>query len=105
MKLLRYGPIGQEKPGVLDAQGRVRDLSGVVTDIAGATLLPASLTQLRQLKLEDLPLVSGLPQRDLRLGACQGECAESRGSVCGVRVAWGVCGGLGGRNVVARVRR
>lgn len=76
MKLLRYGPIGQEKPGVLDAQGRVRDLSGVVTDIAGATLLPASLTQLRQLKLEDLPLVSGLPQRDLRLGACVGQVGK-----------------------------
>lgn len=76
VKLLRYGPIGQEKPGVLDAQGRVRDLSGVVTDIAGVTLLPASLTQLRQLKLEDLPLVPGLPQQDLRLGACVGQVGK-----------------------------
>lgn len=76
MKLLRYGPIGQEKPGVLDAQGRVRDLSGVVTDIAGATLLPASLAQLRQLTLEDLPLVTGLPQQDLRLGACVGQVGK-----------------------------
>jgi len=47
MKLLRYGPIGQEKPGALDAQGRVRDLSAVVSDIAGAALLPDSLNRLR----------------------------------------------------------
>jgi 2,4-diketo-3-deoxy-L-fuconate hydrolase len=76
MKLLRYGPLGQEKPGVLDAQGRVRDLSGVVTDISGATLLPANLARLRQLKLEDLPLVTGLPQQDLRLGACVGQVGK-----------------------------
>ncbi|MCB1435447.1 MAG: ureidoglycolate lyase, partial [Alphaproteobacteria bacterium] len=38
MKLLRYGPAGAEKPGLLDADGRIRDLGGVVDDIAGATL-------------------------------------------------------------------
>lgn len=70
MKLLRYGPPGQEKPGVLDAQGRVRDLSGVIADVAGAALLPESLARLRSLDLNSLPLVPGTPQQDLRLGAC-----------------------------------
>ena len=73
MKLLRFGPPGQEKPGVLDGQGRVRDLSAHVPDIAGATLLPASLDKLRALNLEALPLVPGVPQKDLRLGACVGK--------------------------------
>lgn len=76
MKLLRYGPPGQEKPGVLDAQGRVRDLSALVPDIAGAVLLPASLARLRGLDLEALPLVPGLPQQDLRLGACVGQVGK-----------------------------
>ena len=76
MKLLRYGPLGQEKPGVLDAQGRVRDLSAVVPDIAGAVLLPASLDKLRALRLEDLPLVAGVPQQGLRLGACVGQVGK-----------------------------
>jgi len=70
MKLLRYGPRGQEKPGMLDAQGQVRDLSAVLDDIGGAALLPASLARLRQLVSADLPLVAGVPQHDLRLGAC-----------------------------------
>ncbi len=70
MKLLRYGPRGQEKPGVLDAQGRVRDLSALVSDIGGATLLPDSLARLAALNVAELPLVAGVPQQDLRLGAC-----------------------------------
>ena len=70
MKLLRYGPVGQEKPGVLDAQGRVRDLSAVVPDLAGDALLPASLARLKALDIDGLPLVPGVPQQDLRLGAC-----------------------------------
>jgi 2,4-diketo-3-deoxy-L-fuconate hydrolase len=70
MKLLRYGPCGHEKPGVLDAQGRVRDLSSVVSDIAGPALLPAELDRLKALDLTTLPLVSGDPQKDLRLGPC-----------------------------------
>jgi len=49
MKLLRYGPKGQEKPGLLDAQGQVRDLSAVIDDIGGAALLPESLAHLRTL--------------------------------------------------------
>jgi 2,4-diketo-3-deoxy-L-fuconate hydrolase len=76
MKLLRFGPPGQEKPGVLDAQGRVRDLSAHVPDIAGATLLPASLDRLRALKLDNLPQVAGVPQQDLRLGACVGQVGK-----------------------------
>jgi len=70
MKLLRYGPVGQEKPGVLDAQGRVRDLSELVADIGGAVLLPDSLKRLRAVDLASLPLVPGVPQQDLRLGPC-----------------------------------
>ena len=66
MKLLRYGPAGQEKPGMLDSDGHIRDLSGVVRDIDGAALAPASLDRLRRLDPTTLPLVSGSP----RLGPC-----------------------------------
>jgi hypothetical protein len=59
MKLLRYGPVGQERPGMLDAGGRVRDLSGVVPDVAGEALAPASLDRLRALDPASLPLVDG----------------------------------------------
>ncbi|GAA4216752.1 2,4-diketo-3-deoxy-L-fuconate hydrolase [Sagittula marina] len=72
MKLLRYGALGAEKPGLLDAAGRVRDLSGVVSDIAGDTLRPSGLNALHALDPETLPLVEGRPQADLRLGACVG---------------------------------
>ena len=76
MKLLRYGPAGQEKPGLLDAQGRVRDLSGVVPDVAGNALLPAQLAALRALDPISLPLVPGMPQQDLRLGPCVGQVGK-----------------------------
>ena len=76
MKLLRYGLPGQEKPGVLDGAGRVRDLSGVIGDVAGAALLPESLARLRSLNLETLPLVAGTPQKDLRLGPCVGSIGK-----------------------------
>jgi len=66
MKLLRYGPAGQEKPGLLDRDGRIRDLSGAVRDIDGEALSPASLDRLRRLDPASLPLVSGTP----RLGPC-----------------------------------
>ena len=72
MKFLRYGPSGQEKPGVLDKDGNVRDLSGVVTDIAGADLSPESIAKLKALDITTLPVVSGTPQKDLRLGPCVG---------------------------------
>jgi 2,4-diketo-3-deoxy-L-fuconate hydrolase len=72
MKLLRYGPKGAEKPGLLDANGQVRDLSGHVPDIGGAALSPESLKRLAALDPSTLPLVPGTPQKDLRLGACVG---------------------------------
>ena len=76
MKLLRFGMRGQEKPGVLDQQGQVRDLSAVVGDIGGAALLPNSLAQLRGLDLTTLPRVDGLAQKDLRLGPCVGQVGK-----------------------------
>lgn len=66
MKLLRYGQAGREKPGLLDASGTIRDLSGVIPDVAGEALLPESLARLRAVKPERLPSVPG----SVRLGAC-----------------------------------
>lgn len=66
MKLLRYGPKGQEQPGMLDAQGRIRSLAGVVRDISGEALAPANLERLKGLDPDSLPLVEGSP----RLGPC-----------------------------------
>lgn len=68
MKLLRYGPAGAEKPGMLDADGVLRDLSGQVADIAGAVLSDAGLDRLRALDPASLPVVDGSP----RLGPCVG---------------------------------
>jgi 2-keto-4-pentenoate hydratase/2-oxohepta-3-ene-1,7-dioic acid hydratase in catechol pathway len=62
MKLLRYGPQGQEKPGLLDADGRIRDLSGHVSDIGGATLGAAGLKALAAIDPVSLPLVEGSPR-------------------------------------------
>ncbi|MGJ8627987.1 MAG: fumarylacetoacetate hydrolase family protein [Sulfitobacter sp.] len=76
MKLLRYGPVGQEKPGCLDAEGHVRDLSGHIDDIAGATLLPETLAKLKALDVASLPFVKGTPQEDLRLGPCVGQTGK-----------------------------
>ena len=76
MKLLRYGPAGQEKPGLLDDQGRVRDLSDIIPDVAGAALLPETLAKIAALDVQDLPLVEGVPQQDLRLGACVGNVGK-----------------------------
>ncbi len=66
MKLLRYGDNGQEKPGLLDGEGNIRDLSGEVSDIDGSVLNPESLSRLAALDSESLPLVPGSP----RLGSC-----------------------------------
>lgn len=66
MKLLRYGEPGAEKPGLLDADGVIRDLSAHVADIGGAALDPAALAALAKLDPKSLPAVSGKP----RLGAC-----------------------------------
>jgi 2,4-diketo-3-deoxy-L-fuconate hydrolase len=62
MKLLRYGPKGSEKPGLLDADGKIRDLSGHVADITGAELSPASLKKLAAIDPATLPLVEGSPR-------------------------------------------
>jgi 2,4-diketo-3-deoxy-L-fuconate hydrolase len=72
MKLLRYGPLGAEKPGLLDQNGQVRDLSAHVPDIGGTALSPEALQRLAALDPASLPLVLGTPQKDLRLGACVG---------------------------------
>ncbi|WHZ36463.1 fumarylacetoacetate hydrolase family protein [Sagittula sp. MA-2] len=72
MKLLRYGPPGAEKPGLLDSDGHVRDLSGVVADISGDVLRPEGLAALRNLDPSSLRRVEGTPQDDLRLGPCVG---------------------------------
>jgi len=62
VKLLRYGPAGAERPGLLDADGMIRDLSNHVTDIDGATLAPARLAELAALDTSTLTLVSGDPR-------------------------------------------
>ncbi|SAK71340.1 FAA-hydrolase [Caballeronia calidae] len=72
MKLLRYGPKGQEKPGLLDAEGQIRDLSKVVDDIAGATLTEAGLAKLRAVDVAALPVVDGNP----RIGPCVGRIGK-----------------------------
>ena len=72
MKLLRFGPVGQEKPGLVDRHGRLRDLSGVVADIAGEVLLDDSLAALRAVDPDTLPLVEGEP----RIGACVGRIGK-----------------------------
>jgi len=76
LKLLRYGSPGAERPGLLDAEGRVRDLSAHVADIAGATLLPETLARLRRIDPQSLPLVPGLAQDELRLGPCVGQVGK-----------------------------
>jgi 2,4-diketo-3-deoxy-L-fuconate hydrolase len=72
MKLVRYGKAGEEQPGVVDQQGKVRDLSGVVDDIAGKALLPESIARLRAIDPSTLPLVPGTP----RLGPCVGRVGK-----------------------------
>jgi 2-keto-4-pentenoate hydratase/2-oxohepta-3-ene-1,7-dioic acid hydratase in catechol pathway len=72
MKLLRYGPVGAEKPGILDSRGHLRDLSAHVDDIAGGVLTPEGLEHLRSLNPESLPVVTGSP----RIGACVGRIGK-----------------------------
>jgi 2-keto-4-pentenoate hydratase/2-oxohepta-3-ene-1,7-dioic acid hydratase in catechol pathway len=69
MKLVRYGAAGREKPGILGGDGRIRDLAGVVPDIAGEALSPESLARLARINTDTLPQVQGNP----RLGACVGK--------------------------------
>ena len=72
MKLLRYGPVGAEKPGILDSRGHLRDLSAHVDDIAGVVLTPEGLDHLRSINPESLPVVTGSP----RIGACVGRIGK-----------------------------
>ncbi len=72
MKLLRYGEKGQERPALLDNNGALRDLSAVVTDIAGDTLSPQSIARLQEIDPSTLPLVQGSP----RIGACVGQVGK-----------------------------
>ena len=69
MKLVRFGAVGAEKPGVVDADGHVRDLSAHVADITGATISPAGLAKLRALDPKSLPLAPA----GVRLGAPVGQ--------------------------------
>ena len=72
MRLLRYGPAGGEKPGLLDDSGTIRDLSGTIDDIAGDVLLPEGLDRLRAIDPASLPAVGGEP----RLGPCIGSVGK-----------------------------
>ncbi|WP_339631628.1 ureidoglycolate lyase [uncultured Sneathiella sp.] len=68
MKLLRYGPSGREKPGLMDTEGKIRDLGDIISDIAGDVLTDAGIAKLRDLDATSLPLVEGEP----RIGPCVG---------------------------------
>jgi len=72
MKLLRYGPIGQEKPGILDANKRIRDLSTIIKDVSLASLSTEALAKLSEIDLTTLPVVEGKP----RIGACIGDVGK-----------------------------
>lgn len=76
MKLLRYGATGLEKPGLLDGDGQVRDLSSHIDDIAGDALKPDVMNKLRSLDVSKLPIVEGVPQQNLRLGPCVGNIGK-----------------------------
>ena len=72
MKLLRFGLVGSEKPGILDANGAIRDLSGIVDDVNGATLEAGLVDKLSGIDPDSLPVVEGQP----RLGACVGAVSK-----------------------------
>ncbi len=72
MKLLRFGPIGQEKPGIVDSDGNIRDVSSVINDINGAQLSAEGLAMLAALDLTTFPIVNG----DVRLGSCVGNIGK-----------------------------
>lgn len=62
MKLLRYGPVGQERPGLLDAAGKIRDLSGLIKDFDAEAISPVGLAKLQAVNPNTLPVVSGQPR-------------------------------------------
>jgi len=72
MKLLRFGPAGQERPGMLDADGNIRDLSAILSDINGATIAPAGLAKLASIDPATLPIIHGEP----RLGPCVAQVSK-----------------------------
>jgi 2,4-didehydro-3-deoxy-L-rhamnonate hydrolase len=72
MKLIRYGPIGLESPGIIDRDGNIRELRGEIVDISGKILLPSSLDRLKKLDVDSLPRVAGNP----RIGACVGHVGK-----------------------------
>ena len=72
MRLFRHGPVGAEKPGILDARGHLRDLSAHVSDISGEALTPEGLARIRAINPESLPVVTGSP----RLGPCVGRVGK-----------------------------
>lgn len=72
MKLLRYGPVGQEKPGLLDSAGTIRDLSAIIGDIAGDVLTAKGIAAICDTDIENLPVVSGNP----RIGPCVGSVGK-----------------------------
>src|SRR5215467_244432 len=69
MKLVRFGLAGREKPGIVDADGKIRDLSGVVPDIAGDALSPAGLATIRNAPIASLPVIAA----GTRIGPCVGK--------------------------------
>ncbi|HKG72706.1 MAG TPA: fumarylacetoacetate hydrolase family protein [Aestuariivirgaceae bacterium] len=72
MKLVRYGPAGAEKPGIVDTNGTLRDLSGIIDDVAGETLSPAGLEKLRSISTATLPEV----RNSERIGPCVGKVGK-----------------------------
>lgn len=76
MKLLRYGPRGEERPAVVDEAGRIRDLTSQIDDLAGAALSPQSLQRIAALDLASLPVVPGTPGEDFRVGPCVGQVGK-----------------------------
>ncbi|WP_352297788.1 fumarylacetoacetate hydrolase family protein [Pseudoalteromonas sp. 20-MNA-CIBAN-0454] len=72
MKLMRFGPKGQEKPGLIDTAGNIRDLSSIVDDISGQQLLPENLASLSDVDVNNLPIV----EQGVRIGACVGNVGK-----------------------------
>jgi|TARA_B110000483_G_scaffold90869_1_gene112225 2-keto-4-pentenoate hydratase/2-oxohepta-3-ene-1,7-dioic acid hydratase in catechol pathway len=72
MKLLRYGEMGKEKPGILDNNGKIRDLSSHISDINGDTISKESLNQIASIDISSLPLIP----EDTRLGSCVGNAGK-----------------------------
>src|SRR5215475_8452904 len=68
MKLVRFGPPGREKPGIIDAEGKIRDLSKVVPDLTGDALSPKGLAKIKKAAAGRLPVIKGKP----RIGSCVG---------------------------------